>query len=313
MRPWVPVSLSPLLLLSACSGASSSELFTSGDGPLRPTGAPTQAASPAADAGAKNGGGDASLPAPGPAPSVDAAVSQLPPEAATPSSDDSGSGLPGPEACPLFGEAMTTIDDGSSAGADASILPQCGRGGDWYVFNDGAATQLPAASGDFGPFLTDSPPNLASGYVRTSGMLQAEATGTPAAPHWGAGFGFDIDSGSGVSIPYDVTPYHYLGVSFWVRTGQANQVGEITFSVPTRETQGYADGAFHELSFPAPVPAIWTKVTVPFASLTQPPSTPAPERVPFDPGALVTLQWNFRPAAQMALTFDVAIGDVEFW
>ena len=194
--------------------------------------------------------------------------------------------------CPIAGEAPTMIDDGSWPGENATILPQCGRNGGWYVFNDGASVQSPALTGPFGPFLTDSPPNGASGYVRTWGTLSEASTSTSSQSHWGAGFGFDLDDNpDGTALPYSLEAYQ--GFSFWFRTGQNNQITSIQFSVPTSQTVSYADGAYYGFAFSAPTAGAWVKVTVPFTIMTQPSGTPKSEVVPFDATAVLTLQWSF--------------------
>ena len=221
---------------------------------------------------------------------------------------------PPPGTCPIAGEEPNVIDDGSWPGQNATIVPQCGRSGGWFAINDGASGQVPAANAPFGPFLTDTPPNGAKGYVRTWGTLSLTSTETKAQPHWGAEIGFDLDDdATGNPQPYDLRAASYSGISFWVRIGPGNQVTPLWFDVPNQATSALSDGAYHSYSFPAPSEGVWTKVTVPFTSLVQPSWTPASERYAFDPTTAETIQWNFDSAAAQALDFDVAIGDVELW
>jgi hypothetical protein len=300
------LGLAPLALI-ACSGSEPSELFIS---PSNATMEPPSTSSPTTDAG---GGG-----APPSAPDSGTVVDSAPPP---PPIQDSGPPLdaggpsdqpidagPNANVCPLAGESATTIDDGSWPGPNASILPQCGRTGSWYVFNDGASDQTPNANGPFGPFLTSKPPSRATGYVRTWGNLSEASTGTSSSPHWGAGFGLDLDN-TGTALPYDVSSYK--GFSFWVRTGSSNQLQSIRFNVPTSETVSNADGAYNGFSFSTPAPGSWTKVSVPFTSLTIPSWALPSEEVPFDPTAVLTLQWNFSSGSDEVLGFDVEIGEIE--
>ena len=144
------------LALIACSGSDPSELFLS---PSNATMEPSSAA-PTTDAGipgtpgsADSGVVDASSPPSSldSGPAVDASGwAADAPDSGLPVDQPNDSG-PAPTVCPLAGEAVTTIDDGSWPGANASILPQCGRTGAWYVFNDGASDQSPNAAGPFGP------------------------------------------------------------------------------------------------------------------------------------------------------------------
>jgi hypothetical protein len=312
------------LLLTACSGAASSELFA---GPLGGGSSTSATGGGAASGGASTppppaskdaGAADASQPSPppqAPAPSDDAGVGpvQSPADAGVDASVvevDSGNTSAN---CPLAGESAAVIDDGSGPGPNASIVPQCGRNGTWYVFNDGASKQSPAADSAFGPFLTASPPNQVAGYVRTFGTLSVARTGTTAVPHWGAGIGFDLDDSGNATLPYDLKSGGYQGFSFWIRTDATNQVPSIVFAVPTAQTAAYVSGAYHETTFAAPAAGVWTKVTVPFASLLQPTWTVAAQRVAFDASAVETLQWSFDPGATQALGFDVSIGDVELY
>jgi hypothetical protein len=311
----------PTFLLLACSGAAPSDLFAGSLGTTSPTsassgGAATGGSAPSSahDAGSVDASAPVSSPPPE-TPSDDAgpvAPPQLPVADAAPAPGDADAGAT-EAVCPLAGEAATMIDDGSWPGPNASILPQCGRTGSWYVFNDGASKQSPSEAGAFGPFLTASPPNQVTGYVRTFGTLSEARTGTTAAPHWGAGIGFDLDDAGNATLPYDLKSSAYQGFSFWVRTGTTNQVASIVFAVPTAQTASYVSGAYHETTFAAPAAGVWTKVTVPFSTLLQPSWTVAAERVAFDTSAVETLQWNFDPGAAQALGFDVSIGDVELW
>jgi hypothetical protein len=214
---------------------------------------------------------------------------------------------------PLPGKLASVIDDGSWPGLNASILPQCGRSGTWRVANDGVSAQTPLADVPFGAFLTDTPPNGVTGYVRTWGSLSGTTTETSAQPHWGADIGFDLDAASGTAQPYDLRATEYQGLSFWVRIGATNQLSSIVFNVPTSQTLHDSDGAFHGFTFTAPGPGTWTKVSVPFASLVQPAWTPATEIVAFDPSAAISVEWNFDSLTTPGLIFDVAIGDVELW
>jgi hypothetical protein len=179
--------------------------------------------------------------------------------------------------------------------------------------NDGTSTQFPLAGGPFGPFASVTPPSGAKGYVRTWGTLAPVATETLDDPHWGAEIGFDLDAPGGTPVPYDLSASGYQGFTFWVRTGTTNQLTPIWFDVPTRDTISYTDGAFHSFAFAAPAPGVWTQITVPFTSLTQPTWTPAAERVAFDPTAAISVQWNFDSAASASVAYDVSIGDVELW
>ncbi len=208
---------------------------------------------------------------------------------------------------------MTMIDDGSWPSPNATILPQCGRAGDWFVFNDGVSTQTPAAGAPFGPFLTATPPNQVTGYVRTRGTLSVAATATAAQPHWGGGLGFDLHAENGAAVPYDVGSLGDHGFSFWVRVTAKNKIPSVHFYVQTAQTAGYADGAYYGYVFDVPPRGAWTKVSVAFTALVQPSWTPPAEHVPFDPTAVTGLQWSFESGAKQALAFDVAIGDVELW
>jgi hypothetical protein len=301
------------LALIACSGSEPSELFLS---PSNATTEPPSTSSPTTDAG----GAPASAPDSGtevdsaPPPPIQDSGAPLDAGAWALGEEDSGfqpiDAGPNTSVCPLANESVTTIDDGSWPAANASILPQCGRTGAWYVFNDGASDQSPNANGPFGPFLTSKPPSRSTGYVRTWGNLSEVSTGTPSSPHWGAGFGFDLDN-TGTALPYDVSSYQ--GFSFWVRTGSSNQIPSTRFSVPTSETVSYADGAYHGFTFPAPAEGVWTEVNVPFTSLTQPSWTLPSEEVTFDQTAVLTLQWNFSSGGSEVLGFDVEIGEIEFF
>jgi hypothetical protein len=311
--PPILAAFLPAALAVGCSGANPSALFdavppTASAGG---TSAPPQSSPPEIDGGGAVDASPAKHDAGTVAPSVDAApppdvedamTPLLPPDAA-----------PSTATCPIAGESANVIDDGSSAGSDAQILSQCGRGGPWYSFNDGASTQSPSPSGSFGPFLTTNPPAQAHGYVRTWGTLSVGVTGFPGQSHWGAGIGFDINSASGTSDPYDATAGGYQGLSFWILAGSANKVTTLQFLVPTSETAAYTDGAYHAFTVNVPAPGAWTKVTIAFTSLAQPPWTVVNERVPFDASAIVTLQWNLSPADRQALPFEVSIGDVELW
>src|SRR4029077_6414978 len=115
----------------------------------------------------------------------------------------------------------------------------------------------------------------------------------------GAGVGFDLaDASDATPRPYDVRSQGYQGFSFWLRTRPGTQTPATSFQVLTSQTASYADGAYHAFSFPTPAASSWTKVSVPFTRLMQPPWTAPSERVAFDPTALLTLQWSFNSGAQ---------------
>jgi len=321
-KSFLQIGVVALVLLPAWSGASSSGLFglpaDLESGTAQGTGAsPTQpSAATSTDAGTGVGIVDAHASA-APDPTEDGgdvATSILPDggeaeDASNAASDAGAPAVPGP----LPGKAASMVDDGSWPSPNASILPQCGRSGSWRVANDGASAQTPLEGVPFGAFLTDTPPNGVTGYVRTWGSLSGTTTGTSAQPHWGADVGFDLDTAAGTAQPYDLQATGYQGLSFWVRIGATNQLSAIVFDVPTSQTVHDTDGAFHGYTFTAPGPGTWTQISVPFTSLVQPLWTPPSEIVPFDPSSAISVEWNFDSLTTPGLIFDVAIGDVELW
>jgi hypothetical protein len=318
--PFMRIGVLAFALLPACSGAPSSGLFglppdlQSGTAQGSGTSSTQQSAATGNDSGTGVAAADAST-SPDPSDDAgDAATTVLPDAGDDGDLWDAGSDAGASAAvCPLPGKAASMIDDGSWPSPNASILPQCGRSGSWRVANDGVSAQTPLEGAPFGAFLTDTPPNGVTGYVRTWGSLSGTTTGTSAQPHWGALIGFDLDALTGTPQPYDLQATGYQGFSFWMRIGATNQLSSIVFDVPTSDTVNDSDGAFHAFTFTPPGPGAWAKISVPFTGLAQPWWTPANEIVAFDPSSAISVEWNFDSITTPGLIFDVSIGDVELW
>ena len=210
-----------------------------------------------------------------------------------------------PVVCPVAGETATMIDDGSTTTASASIITQCGRLGGWYTFTDPTSTQIPAA-GDPVPRSTATPPNSVTGYIETTGSLSNQQ-------YYGAGLGFDFDAASGTPAGYDVTPYSYTGISFWLRVAEtpADQP-TILFQVLDVSTAARNNGEYYFQAQLQPPPAgVWTQYTFAWGDLTQDIET----EISLNLASLTALQWQLNgtaPGTDIAQPFDVSVGDVEF-
>jgi hypothetical protein len=210
-----------------------------------------------------------------------------------------------PSVCPATGETATMIDDGSTTTASATIVSQCGRAGGWYTFADPTSTQLPA-SGDPVPRTSTSPPNDVSAYVETTGTLSNYQ-------YYGAGIGFALDAPSGTNEPYDVTPYAYTGISFWLRVAEAPaDQPTILFQVLDTTTGATQNGEYYfQAQLEAPAAGVWTKYTFPWDSLAQDIET----EISLDLTSLIAVEWQFNgtaPGTNVPQPFDVAVGDIEF-
>jgi hypothetical protein len=150
------------------------------------------------------------------------------------------------------------------------ILRTCGRGGDWYVANDGSDTQWPVPGNmTFAPSLIPNGGRGASRY----------AAHTYGAGLW-ATMGFNL-----TPYPfsaYDATQYGYTGVSFFAMIGNDLDAGvtqtTAEFAIadqysiswggkcnpaPDAGTTGCGDNP----GIAVPLTTTWTRVSVPFSAL----------------------------------------------
>ena len=286
------------LALTACSGAATSDLFTT-----PPASTATGQSSPpqtidAGEAAAPDSGARPSIPPPPPPDDAGPGAPPPTPDSGPPPVDQPNDAAPSGSRVPARGRPRRQIDDGSWPGDNASIPSRsAGASGAGDVFNDGASVQSPAAAGPFGPFLTQKPPNGTAGYVRTVGPSLSESSA------------WDIDRaslGSGASdFDLDESPMRNSGSR--VRR-QCRGLRGILFLGPhgrheqdpvdsvqrSDDRDGVAPRRRIPRSVPVPAPeaaGTWTKVSVvAFTSLTQPSWTLPSEELPFDVTSVLTLR-----------------------
>jgi hypothetical protein len=104
--------------------------------------------------------------------------------------------------------------------ADPAILPNAGRRGGWYTYNDGTSTQMPMAG-----------PNMPPMHEMGGAMGTSFSMHTRGGPFtiWGAGLGIVLNG-----VPdkppcaYDVTPHD--GLRFWARGMNTNMRLRVSFA-----------------------------------------------------------------------------------
>ncbi len=153
--------------------------------------------------------------------------------------------------------------------ADPGILPNAGRRGGWYVYNDGTSTQFPPATPGMPPM------HEMGGAMGTSFSMHTR--GGPFTI-FGAGLGVVLNGfPDNPPCAYDVTPHD--GLRFWARGMNENMLLRVSF--PTLETQAPMQGGscmemmqgmttcgdHYGIDFP--LPSNWTQVEVSWDQLAQ--------------------------------------------
>jgi hypothetical protein len=198
--------------------------------------------------------------------------------------------------------------EGPNPGAIQSVTP----GGGWYSFNDSemgiSFTPAPEA------WMVSTPGHGGTGFavhVAGSGFI-----GSPSDVYWGGGTGFrlggPIPGGLAggprmTAMPTDVSAY--TGISFYAKSSMASDVS-VQFPIPdtvpdycTCRPAGLCYGTHFALI--QGLAADWTKYTVKFADLKQPPEIKAP--IPFDRVNLLEIDFMSNGPVPM---FDFWIDDI---
>jgi hypothetical protein len=107
---------------------------------------------------------------------------------------------------------------------DSQILLNAGRNGSWFVLNDMAGVQTPAAHGEFCSLLTPA---------RGASTRALHTTGS-GFKTWGALVGADFVVNGTAAAAYDISAYQ--GVTFWAKLGKASATKGMRVSIRTYET-----------------------------------------------------------------------------
>lgn len=203
-------------------------------------------------------------------------------------------------------QTIEMIDDMEDK--DNAILPEGGRLGYWYTFNDGTegATQNPPPDPDGTgetPFTMTAldPARGQSTYAARSWGSDFE--------DWGIGFGFDLNSVEGAKAVYDASAY--AGITFWAKLGPGSGTGAVVLiSDPGTDPVG---GACSDLCDPwkkdLAVTEEWQQFTIPFADMKQGGWGDPAGTAQIDATKLYSIQFQITDAA----SFDVYIDDLAFY
>jgi hypothetical protein len=185
---------------------------------------------------------------------------------------------------------------------NAYILPNDGRSGVWFTYNDASAGgyQFPSA----GNFTMQPSPNPA-----TNGQFAANTYGKGFLS-WGAGMGFVLNSG----CPYDASVH--TGLYFFARSEMA--ASSIYVLVPTAATTPASNGGtcvavsstacYDDYQVAISVYPTWTGYFVPFSELTQ---QGWGTRASFDPRTLMGV--NFQTRSGDGYSFSFSIDSISFY
>ncbi len=121
-------------------------------------------------------------------------------------------------------DVISTFEDGTG-----SVSQVAGRGGGFYMFNDGTGTQMPPPGALPDATKVDRCDSMFALCMSGSGFTM-----------WGAGMGTDLgptsgggDGGTGTKSPYDASMYK--GISFWAKAN-AGSTGAIRVSLKDKNT-----------------------------------------------------------------------------
>jgi hypothetical protein len=145
---------------------------------------------------------------------------------------------------------------------DPSILNNDGRGGDWYVGNDGGrGTQTPRAGTPLKPSLLDP--------ARGASTRAAHTYGGPFQQYALIGTGFATD-GKNV-VAYDLTGY--TGLRLWVRSdaqgSAAAKVVRLNIATPATDAGGSCSVCNDHFGADLALTSKWVQIEVAFASVKQ--------------------------------------------
>jgi hypothetical protein len=199
-------------------------------------------------------------------------------------------------------DAVATFEDGTGA-----VLQVGGRGGGFYMFNDGTGTQTPPVG--------MLPPATKTDRCGSTYALCMSGKGFTT---WGAGMGTDFaptsgGMGMGTKQTYDASAYK--GISFWAKSNTTTAAVRIGFkdkdtapeggqcdAMMTSGAQACNDDFGKALSFTN----AWQPFTVMFADLTQAGwGKAAPS---FDSKAVYSVQFQI----SQGVDFDLCIDDPSF-
>ena len=197
------------------------------------------------------------------------------------------------------------IDDLSDG--DGTVLPNEGREGGWYVFNDGTGQQYPAASTE--TTAEGCAANPAEAPV-TNGRACTSGSGFTA---WGGAIGVAINNVACVSCAYDASVYG--GVRF---TLSGVVTGNLRFEIVTNDTLGVTWGGrcedpsvccdVHGIDVVATTDP--TEYEVRFDELVQMGwGTP----VVFDPTEITAFQWYVHLTGTEVAFQNLCIDDLSFF
>jgi hypothetical protein len=169
---------------------------------------------------------------------------------------------------------------------DYLIIPQQGRNGTWFEYNDGSGTtQYPVTTTGI-PFIMSSPGDPASPLyaAQIDGSMDSSSS-----PYAGMGFTFTNPEG-----PYNAAAYGYTGISFWAKVG-AGTASSVRFMVSQSQTTPPSNGGscattcYDNYGENLIFTNTWTQYSVNFNQMTQ-----AGWGIPvtFDPTSLMTVQWQ---------------------
>jgi hypothetical protein len=218
------------------------------------------------------------------------------------------------------GEIVVTTGDGTltvTASIDDSLIDDfedgdgqlahlAGRGGTWFIFNDGTGSQTPV-----GPTLPIVDAN-ANFVMRTTGTGFAFSNGNP---DFGAGIGANLvdDPNQPLPLPYDASAY--AGITFTYSFNSSEFGAELRFNFSTSATTPISQGGtcvtncnddFGFNLFPtfgAP-----QTISIPFSQLSQQSFGSA---ATFDPSTILNIKWNITFFEQPG-DFDLTLDNISF-
>jgi len=227
--------------------------------------------------------------------------------------------------CAMKPPATAVISD-FTTGTTAGVNAQQGRTGGWYIYyqGDGSDPSAPAQTG------TLTPPKSTNGIPRDNtmggpcsgpGSLHQAAMGVTG---YGVGIGTNLASAvANKHGTYDASAY--AGVRLFMKCAMETQhvlvklpTGDTDFDAASPKCTGYGDCNAHGI-FGQTIGTDWTKLELPFDTITQDPGQTGTTSIPtFDKSKItaIQLQVNSNYDAAMVASpnnFDCYIDDVYFY
>ncbi len=198
---------------------------------------------------------------------------------------------------PIDPDLIDDLEDGND-----KIRQVSGRVGFWYTFHDDTVAGVQTPAGDFAPTMGGAGAGSWSAKTTGSGYIE-----------WGAGMGFDLNTGPSAMVKGKFDAGEFTGVSFRAKGSvpirfAVESVGVLSTTLGGTCTPSTVEGQeCDDVHGKAITPTTsWQVIQVPFSQLAQ---DGWGKPVTFDKTKLTAVAFQVGPG----LTFDVSIDDVRLY